>query len=571
MQIVKFSVQNYRSITETHVLELGAWTVLVGPNNEGKSNLVRALVTALEYARSFRAGLVRPRAIWSARYLEGRRPYVWADDYPLSLQESDELGESVFRLWFRLSPTEKTQFKKRVGTRLASDLPVEIRLGPTATPKFAVRMRGRGARGLNDNAEAIARFVGERLDIEYIPAVRTAESARKIVARVVDEQLMALERDAPYRNALAKIAELQRPILEAAGHTIQETLSEFLPDVASVSVRDRPEERLGALRRSYELVVDDGTATPLSFKGDGVQSIAALSLMRARSAQRAAGRDVILAVEEPEAHLHPAAIHRLRSVLQDISTTTQVVMTTHHPAFVDRVVPGNNVIVQSGHARCAKTIEEVRVSLGVLASDNLRNAELVLFVEGETDRVALSALLAAHSIVVSSALASGRLRFEVLGGADKLPYFASLVRNALASAHAFLDFDQSGRQGAGATQRAGSLLPPEVTYASARGNGEAEIEDMYCVEIYAQRVRDDYGVQLPSEAYRRSRMKWSGRMGVAFADQGQDWDACSSAVKQAVAESVAARPADALHPAMRGPFDALVTSLEKRLSGAARA
>lgn len=49
MQLVAFSVTNYRSITKASKLPFRQKTVLIGPNNEGKSNILRALVTALEF------------------------------------------------------------------------------------------------------------------------------------------------------------------------------------------------------------------------------------------------------------------------------------------------------------------------------------------------------------------------------------------------------------------------------------------------------------------------------------------------------------------------------------------
>lgn len=47
MDLVEFSVSNYRSITSAHKIKLGNYTVLVGKNNEGKSNLLNALDAAM--------------------------------------------------------------------------------------------------------------------------------------------------------------------------------------------------------------------------------------------------------------------------------------------------------------------------------------------------------------------------------------------------------------------------------------------------------------------------------------------------------------------------------------------
>ena len=168
------------------------------------------------------------------------------------------------------------------------------------------------------------------------------------------------------------------------------SLIKFLPDVTDVRVQIPIEERYRALRHYCQIVVDDGTPTLLELKGDGVQSLAALGIMRHASESTAIGRNLVIAIEEPESHLHPGAIHELRQVIRDLSERHQVVLTTHNPLFVDRSGLRNNVVVQDNRARPARTIDELRSVLGVRASDNLRHAELVLVVEGDEDVRALA-------------------------------------------------------------------------------------------------------------------------------------------------------------------------------------
>ena len=43
MKLIAFGVRNYRSIVEANKLLLESYTVLVGPKNEGKSNIVKAI------------------------------------------------------------------------------------------------------------------------------------------------------------------------------------------------------------------------------------------------------------------------------------------------------------------------------------------------------------------------------------------------------------------------------------------------------------------------------------------------------------------------------------------------
>ena len=43
MKLISFSVSNYRSITRAHKIKLHDLTILVGKNNEGKSNIIKAI------------------------------------------------------------------------------------------------------------------------------------------------------------------------------------------------------------------------------------------------------------------------------------------------------------------------------------------------------------------------------------------------------------------------------------------------------------------------------------------------------------------------------------------------
>jgi hypothetical protein len=490
--------------------------------------------------------------------------YRWDIDFPLQLQGIQPTGETVCRLWFELTDIEKRKFKKQVGSRLTAQLPIELRFGQQL-PKFRVAVRGRANAMLTEKRREIANFIADRLQFAHIPAVRTAEAARDIVYRLVSDELELAEQSLEFKRALQKIQDLQEPILRRVSDSIEETLKVFLPDVVHVAIRVSTEERVRALRSAYEVIVDDGTPTPLEYKGDGVQSIAALSLMRALSAARGQGRDLILAIEEPEAHLHPAAIHQLRAVLQDIVAETQIVMTTHHPVFVDRRRAANNVIVQASRARPASSIDEVRECLGVQASDNLRHAELVLIVEGDSDQLAVDALLRSESSALTQAMDAGRLVVQAAGGASRIPYHANLIRSSLCAFHILADNDEAGKQAMrGALQR-GYLFADEYTLTSCRGNREAEIEDMFDPAVYSTELLRGMAVRVPSRSFDQKRGKWSARMEAAFTEQGRDWEPVQVEVKQLVAGAVAAAPRNALDPRFRGPFDALIETLSRKL------
>ena len=308
--------------------------------------------------------------------------------------------------------------------------------------------------------------------------MRTAGDASNLVKRILTRELSTIEDDPEFVAALDAINRLQQPIFERVGREIERTLKEFLPDVRTVDIRPSIERRAYGLRSEFDVIVDDGTATPLKFKGDGVQSIAALSLRRAATTTRAGTKDLLLLVEEPEAHLHPGAAQASRDSQRISRSPSQIVMTTHNPVFVDRHRAANNVIVEGNRARVAQSIDEICEQLGVQASDNLRHAELVLLVEGETDRVAVRSLLHASSPSLAEALGSGRLTVDAAGGADRISYHASLIKSALCDVHVLLDYDAAGREQQRAAQARAILLPSEISFYRAAATAKQRLRTL---------------------------------------------------------------------------------------------
>lgn len=562
MQLVSFSVTNYRSITTANNLPFRQSTVLIGPNNEGKSNILKALVTALGFLGALdRFRLYRGRVRTHSQHVDG---YDWKKDYPISLQEKWPDGESIFGLEFRLSEQEVAEFYKEVDSVLNGTLPIELRFGK-AEPGFKVLKRGPGGPALSKKAQAIAKFISKRISLTYIPAVRTSDEAHNIVGGIVDKQLAVVEAEKAFKDALEEVAKIQAPVLKSISDKIRETLKVFLPNVRDVRVTISEEARFRALRREYEIIVDDGTPTALERKGDGVQSLAALSLMRHSLERDSTGRQLLLAMEEPESHLHPTAIHQLKSVIAEIATQHQVIMTTHCPLFVDRTSIKSNILVHRKRAQPAQDVKQIRNILGVRAGDNLQNAELVLVVEGECDRRGLLSLLKQHSTTLNSALTQGALAIESLLGSTNLSYRLDQIRSAMCVAHCFLDNDKAGLEAEGRARSEGLITLADVTFTICSGMKQSEIEDLYDESLYDRFVQDKYGVSILSPKF-KGNDKWSDRMKETFRHQGKPWsDQIEAAVKMDIAELVETNPTIALNKHKRAAFDALVTALERKL------
>lgn len=559
MQLLSFSVTNYRSITSAQGVSLSQKTILIGRNNEGKSNVLRALQTSMQLLQ--RHALTEAR---QARFNAGADEYyLWLRDFPLKLQKRSGTRQCIFRLEFGLTEEETAELKAVIGSSLKGTLPLEISIGVEHKPEFRVVKSGSGTKSLAAKSAKIAKFVAERIHFSYIPAVRTDKDTLELIRQLLSQELRILERDVKYQEALATISALQQPILTKLGQQVQAALQTFLPTIREVKVEVSDSGRRYALRNDVTVTIDDGTATSIEHKGDGVKSLAALGLLRSQQARPGAS---ILAIEEPESHLHPEAIHQINAIIDSISATTQVILTTHNPLFVNRSSVSSNILVTEGGAKPAKSIAAIRDLLGVRASDNLSSASFALVVEGQEDVVALRALLPYLSETIGQALRNHHMVIEPIGGAGNLTYKLSLLRTFLCGTHTLLDGDEAGRTAFAKAEADGLVSVASCTFVLCKGFKNAEFEDCIDVAVYRDAIAQEFGVDLDKSEFRGNE-KWSVRIKDCFMTQGKVMsDTLMSRVKFAVARAVERSPATALHDHKRTSIDALVQALNAALS-----
>ena len=559
MRLERFSIQKYRSIIAAEKLELSDLTVLVGPNNEGKSNILQALVVGMEELSSPRS---RPQRAYPRRGGRELTRYVWDRDFPLSLK--DKGGASVMDFDFRLSDEEIEDFYREVGNRLNGALPLRLEFGAERAV-FSVRKQ-RHSKALSAKRVEIAEFMARRVRVRYVPAVRDSRVSSNIVRDLVLEAVGTLRSDPEYEAALEQLRKLQRPLLQSLADAIRLRVQQLVPEVSDVSIAlDEREIPM----RDVRVMVDDGTLTELEFKGDGVQSLTALAVIQHETELRAGGGDVILAVEEPEAHLHPKAVHALRSTLVEAGRTQQVVITTHSPLLIHRADVASNIVVERSRAQRASSVKVLREVLGVRPSDNLYNAEVTLLVEGTSDERIARAILSDRSSKLRLALSDGVLAIQPLYGGGNLTYALRQVEESLSSVHTLLDADDAGRRAAEAARDVGLALPADQTFADLQGATQCEIEDMLDPDVYGSAVLDSFNVDLRSSPWidKLSRGKWSARMAMIFKSAGQLWDERTQAqLKTVVADEVAAAPQSAVRAEAEPVIESLVRALLAKLA-----
>ncbi|MFF8727255.1 ATP-dependent endonuclease [Streptomyces sp. NPDC015171] len=548
-------------------------TVVVGPNNEGKSNLLRA------FALGGRI-LERIPISTSGEFMESSRSrltdfYNWYDDYPKSLQGEPD-GVTTIDYW--LAGEESSTSTENDGldhTRFYKP--------PTWRGELQIRVTLQGRRGSVKvqsgspsaalDGLAMRRLFQRYIQVEYIAAARTADDATRVIRDLVARDFQRVLRRAEYRDLTLRLTEALSRSLEPVSEALSSTMKSFLPEVESARIEFSPDDFLSGIVDTLRVMVDDGVETDLRDKGHGMQSLAALSAARTptRTISKRQGEATVLVIEEPEAHLHPKAVHGLRQVVNDIAATgggrSQVIVSTHSPLLVDRFHISKNVIVHANEARPAKTLSELREVLGVRASDNLASANVVLVVEGENDCLALSSLIAEHRPSLARHLSSGSLAIEQVRGVSNLLPKLDGLRQQLCKYHVFLDHDQAGREAGSRAKEAGLLAVHEETYATVRSMKESEFEDLIPVNLYKAKVEGFFGVSLDVDEFKKGRAKWSTRLDGTFRRQGKIFDREAELnAKGIVARAIAANPKGAFHSQQATSLDSLFCALEKSLN-----
>ena len=559
MQLINFSVTNFRSITAAHKIAVSETTVLIGKNNEGKSNLLRSLQVAMEllqeHALDDRRGARRA-------YREELSCYRWKRDFPIQLQDRKGVNNTIFKLEFLLTDGEIEEFKTEIGSNLNGSLPLEVRIGKDNEAEIQLKKPGKNTKTLSKKSGKIAEFVARRIYFNYIPAVRTDKEAIEVISRMLSQELRVLEREETYREALEVIQKLQQPILDDLATNLETPLREFLPSIKGVKIEIPESSRRMGIRRDFNVIIDDGTPTNIEYKGDGVKSLATLGLLKNKRTNAGAS---IIAIEEPESHLHPGAIHQLNEIIQSLAERNQVIITTHNPLFVDRSNIRSNIIISDGKATPAKSISSIRDLLGIKASDNLTNANFALVVEGSEDVVSLKAILPTLSTKLGKALKDNLMVIEPIGGSGNLSYKLSLLKTSLCETHTLLDNDDAGRQAYEKAEQSSLISTKDNTMLVCSGMKDSEFEDCLSLDVYKSKILDEFDVDLKNVNLIKNK-KWSDRVKMIFEHQGKVWsEQVLMRVKNVVAQSVAKNPKIALDDKKRSSIDALVESLQRKI------
>jgi len=440
VELIDIRVRNFRSVeTEQHVPIPGRMT-LVGPNNSGKTNLLRALqvlFTGYEntygYTRNidltFGAGRSRTSIIAT---FDGDLVHD-ADIY----REIDELHE--------------LQGTQRTGTPLS----LTLYFTDTNTPVYSFfpnvkrpKSGPQSAQYSRTHKNLVIRLLGN-FSVHYVPSAKSVE-------QIYDELLAPFLRREVAAVMATHVADIQAKLDDAAAALNEELSSAGLNTfTAGFSLPNDSVERLVS---GFDMVISDPRQTPIREKGMGVQVTALLAAFRWITQQESAtGRKVIWLLEEPESYLHPELASNCSAILENLAADSIVVKTTHSMAFVPQqpdFVCGTQLSAE-GRTEVVrfKTFNEavtaIRSALGIKFGDFYNLAKYNVMVEGETDRELFEWLLLTISAEEHAWTKLRLAKFEDFGGVKHLAGFLRATYQFIKDERvcvAVFDGDEAGKK-----------------------------------------------------------------------------------------------------------------------------
>jgi len=389
--LIDATIENFRSIVGQPLqVQFSHFTVLVGPNNSGKSNIFRAL------NMFFHEGLTS-------------RIYSPAIDLPKYTGLGNR-AQTRITVTVSFEPSRDTKIEKALAesgqTRLAENrLRLRLEYTRQGLPqwRFISTAGSRSVRAAY--IQPLVAALQDSVNFKYIPVGRDilttirTELRDELVRTVFRGWSGAVKARQEINEAIDNLLQKLQPQLAHSGEEITRAMASVFSEVQRLELK-LPFHDLETMLPSLEPAVDDAYETSLDTKGSGVQTSSLLFFLKYLAdhyPQRHNARiTYIWAIEEPESYLHPSRQKAIAQVLRDFADEVQTVISTHSPHFVPRSsepmvwlidkqdgAPFNTHVYES-------TYEHARQLLGVSLLDSMYVYDHNVVVEGPSDEIILS-------------------------------------------------------------------------------------------------------------------------------------------------------------------------------------
>lgn len=344
MKLTDIKIENFRGIRSLK-LPFDSLTVLIGENNTGKSTVLEAIRLALR--RGF-GGRQDGRFVEYDFYLKDKdaTPQM-ADPISITLhfseERQDEWPESILQQMNEVLQVDANG-QNHIWIQARGNYQAES--GAFETSWIFLNSDGKE---LNLRNAVSRNLISKFVPLFFLSALRDASQEFGQRGQFWSGFLKSIQLPDKDREQIEEMLQQINASVIGANVGLSEVTKKIADTGRLVPLDSKNPVALEAIpTRIFDMVgkiqvylkSTDGAKLPLSRHGEGTQSLAVLMLFQAFVAANLAEAYApestpILALEEPEAHLHPSAIRSLGTFLEKM--IGQIVVTSHSGDLVSRV------------------------------------------------------------------------------------------------------------------------------------------------------------------------------------------------------------------------------------------
>ena len=427
--ISRIKICNYRSIRELD-FNPPRLCALIGPNNVGKSNILKALDTLL--GETYPGDRAFDRNDFYNRDTETEiKINIWFDP-PLSScrcknKESSQ-NEYIKAKAFHLSHNQNGTFFE-----VESD-DNKLYWGNNEIRKLAPIVYIRADRNLEKQLSISEWTLLGKILKEADKEFRAGE--------IIEEETKLTKNESDLKDAMDKVLEiLKRP---SKYQQLENSLLKNLKDQTKDLLEDfnielKPYNPLHYYKTLQILGKEWGNFFEVTSMGSGIQNLILLALFRTYAELEK--ENAILAIEEPEIYLHPHTERQLYRIFRNLVYPSeregaQIFYTTHSANFVDLSNYKEVVLVKKDKESGTKIFlsnidfadEQERNELKIITEFNQERNEVffarrVLLVEGNTEKHALPRVFELKGVPIDE----NGISIVETGGKGNIPFFVKIL------------------------------------------------------------------------------------------------------------------------------------------------
>jgi len=457
MRITRVHVENYRSL-KNFDLEPGPYCVLIGENNAGKSNVLKALNLILGETwpteRSF-----TEEDFYNQDTSQDIIIQVYFDETQDAWRNKCKCEVSGFEL--RCHAYLRKTGEKPAGSLKVDyccidkkgkqvtypETPLESGKKPScawlpfrvsrdlrdAIPFIYIDVLRDYARQTPGSRWSILRRLLNEVNTEFL------NDKKKVKVKLPDGTTQEMTRREAFENTVSSAyAYLRTPTFQKIEERLAANAVEHMgldQGEGNVEIHFESHDPTNAYKSLQLYVEQMGIQSAAGDVGAGLQSAIVVAIFRTYEEIKKEG--AVIAIEEPEVFLHPQKARYFESVLRGIAEGgNQIILTTHSPIFVELHKPESIAIIrrtaQKGTWAKQAAVTELtrtdREALRLLTEFDAERKELffakgVLLVEGGTEKVAMPLAFQALGTDIN------RMGISIIdvGGKTKIPLFAQVM------------------------------------------------------------------------------------------------------------------------------------------------